>query len=203
MKSLRTKLRAMRPWRIAGALAAALESRANAALYRHDGVTIFAGGGAGIGVDDLPALLLFTSPQWWCTRQAFLARALARLEKAEHVYTFVRDGKLRVWGWVAQDQRSAAIAGLSEQLPPGHGCMVVHGFEAEHDAPEALVEAVFRQIVADAMKQCPGRALYVFVEPRSCLTGYLLKRNGFAPVSSLRYRRFVALSRKAVQCEAA
>src|SRR6185369_14643848 len=98
MKSLRTKLRAMRPWRVAGALAAALESRANAALYRHDGVTIFAGGGAGIGVDDLPALLLFTSPQWWCTLQAFLARALARLEKAEHVYTCVRDGKLRVWG---------------------------------------------------------------------------------------------------------
>ena len=70
--------------------------------------------------DSLEDLLGYEPAEMWQSRQRFASTSLARLKAGQHVYTYVEEGRLLHYGWLAErpDQSLLSESCQSFALPP-------------------------------------------------------------------------------------
>ena len=98
-------------------------------LYIHAGPhlgTNAAGSAVPISRDSLEDLLAYEPVAGGPSRRAFLSAALARIEEGQHVYTYAEGGRLRHYGWLAEEPTDELTARTLRGLPTPAKTALVH-----------------------------------------------------------------------------
>ncbi len=197
VKAVTGKLTKMRPRDILPGALQLIYSRRETQIYKHDGATMSSFESSAIQKDKLSDLLNFGATHWRESRQDFLSAALHRLEKGEHVYTYVRDGKLLGYAWLLENQTKVPLPDVGQEFVCPEGSAVLYGFYAHPTLRgDSLSEKALQQMLADATGRSPGRPVYACVSADSGLTESAMERNGFRRESSYRHSRFLTSVRR-------
>jgi CelD/BcsL family acetyltransferase involved in cellulose biosynthesis/RimJ/RimL family protein N-acetyltransferase len=124
-RAVRHKAALVRAGGIAGSLWRRLRrygyERREYRVYRYAPAAVPKPVAAAMRRDCLRDLILYAPTESWQPRlDEFLRTAAERLEKGEHVYTLVQDGRLACWGWMIEQQAQAFISevGQTLEMPP-------------------------------------------------------------------------------------
>lgn len=93
--------------------------------------------GSDVRKDSVADLLDFAAPDHLDGTQRFFADALRRLEGGEHVYTLVRDGRLRQYVWVNENPQNSLQAPTYGRFQPPEGAALLYDIFADSRSPGA------------------------------------------------------------------
>jgi RimJ/RimL family protein N-acetyltransferase len=147
--------------------------------------------------DHLEDLLLYDEAgRSGLSKQAFLADALERLERNEHVYSLASGGRLNYCSWLAEQASEIALskAGLRYQIPEKSAAL--YHFSASPVAGgEDLFEPALRQMLADLRQSEAIQQAYVFILADNAPARQAVEQLGFEYQRSVFYTRILGASR--------
>jgi CelD/BcsL family acetyltransferase involved in cellulose biosynthesis/RimJ/RimL family protein N-acetyltransferase len=130
--------------------------------------------------DALQDLLAFDSPPGWSTREEFLSRALARLQKDHHVYTRVEDGRLVHYGWMAEAQERADLSEVGQQIALPPGAVVLYEYFTHPEARgRRLYQHSLRQMLEEAAAASEAEWIYIWVLADNAASRHVIEKAGF------------------------
>src|SRR5262249_16536999 len=112
------------------------------------------------------------------------------VEKAQHAYTVVLDGRLIHWGWFVENQKENFLDEVQQtfQLPPSTG--VLFDFYTHPDfRRRGYYERTLRQMIHDA-NGTKLTQLYIFVDATNWASRSVIEKVGFIYRFSFWKRRF-------------
>lgn len=119
-------------------------------------------------------------------RRAYLAEALRRLERGEHVYTRVEGGRLVHFGWLSPQKKEALLADVGQRVRFAEPAALLHDFYT-HPARRGrgICQSSLRHVLADAA-QIPGaRVAYAAAPAQGVAAIRALENVGFTHVGTL------------------
>jgi CelD/BcsL family acetyltransferase involved in cellulose biosynthesis/RimJ/RimL family protein N-acetyltransferase len=135
--------------------------------------------------------------RWQPTTTAFLRSAMERLENGEHCYTYVEDGVLAHYGWLAERQESTFMEEVRQswRLPPGSA--VLYGFYTHpRFRGRGLYASALRRMIKDAAT-IPGLGeIYIGVRADNGPSRRVIEKVGFLYDRSFYARRRLASVRR-------
>jgi RimJ/RimL family protein N-acetyltransferase len=135
--------------------------------------------------------------RWQPTTTAFLRSAMERLENGEHCYTYVEDGVLAHYGWLAERQESTFMDEVRQswRLPPGSA--VLYGFYTHpRFRGRGLYASALRRMIRDAAT-IPGLGeIYIGVRADNGPSRRVIEKVGFVYDRSFYARRRLASVRR-------
>ena len=128
--------------------------------------------------DCLQDLLLFEPVEPWQPPQhEFLREAARRLKDGYHVYTYVLDGRLVHYGWLAEKQENYPITeGPAFTLPP-NSVLLFDFYTHPHYRGKGLYTKSLRQMFVDAAAE--KQHIDIFVLKNNAAEGRVIETAGF------------------------
>jgi len=134
-------------------------------------------------VDDL---LAFEPSEIWQSHSGFLAESLRRLERGDHIYTLVENGRLVHFGWLSQCQQKATFPEVGQEIwfPPGTA--VLYDFYTDPGARgRGLYRASLSQMLQDAAAGLGRQLIFIAVEADNHPSRHVIEKLGFSYAFSL------------------
>lgn len=120
------------------------------------------------------------SELWQPPVPAFLRMAMERLERGEHVYTCVRDGRLACVGWLIEQADTMLIPELQQTVSyPAGSSLIYDGYTDPRYRRLGLYSALIRQAAADTAAEPATRAIYMSVLAHNPVSRHAVERAGF------------------------
>ena len=192
LKELLPKLRRIRPQQIALRVIGAIYEHAELRIYRQSVKAAEAlSTNRLMDKDNLSDLLNFEPLDRWQSKQSFLAGALYRLEKGEHVYTYAREGRLLHYGWLIENQQKAFLTKVQQEFVFPEGSTLLYDFYT-HPAAQGhgLYQMSLKQMLSDAAQSPATTHVYTPVSASDRAASQVIESIGFDYQCSLRYSRF-------------
>lgn len=149
-------------------------------------------------IDSAEDLLLFDSAAVGCRRQDFLAAALERLERGQHCYTIVENGRLVHYGWRAAKQASSFFTEVQENYEYSPAGDVLYDFFTH---PSARGRGLYQQTLAFLLRnqtprqdgpdagECPVTYISALASNESSI--HVIEKLGFEYVESITRNTFL------------
>jgi len=142
--------------------------------------------------DRLGDLVCFEPSQPWQDKQAFLAEALARLERGEHVYTYVDGGRLLHSGWLIDRQAKGFMTEVQQEYHYPEGSSVLYDFYTHPECRgRGLYQACVQQMLGDVAALPGTRFVYISALSRNHASIHVIEKLGFQLVCTLSRRRLL------------
>lgn len=130
--------------------------------------------------DSLADLLRYAPAEGWQTKQAFLSRALARLEDGEHVYTITEGERLLHYGWLREQADKTFSTEVRQELRFPQGSAYLHDFYTfPHARGRGLDQQVLCQILADLGAYPEVKRAFIGVLADNGPTKHVIEKMGF------------------------
>jgi len=142
--------------------------------------------------DHLEDLLRYEPPKGGQSKQAFMAEALERLERNEHIYTFAEGGRLIYCGWLAEQASEIFLSEAGPRYPvPDNSAALYRFYTGPAAGEEDLFEQVLRQMLADVRESQASQQAYVFIPADQAAARLVVEGLGFEYQSSIIFTRFL------------
>jgi CelD/BcsL family acetyltransferase involved in cellulose biosynthesis len=114
--------------------------------------------------DSVSDLLDFAPPNRLDGTERFFADALRRLESGEHVYTLVRDGRLRQYVWVTENSKNSLLAPTYGRFRPPEGSALLYDIFTDPDSSSVeSLHAPLARALSDVRTASAERQVFVAV----------------------------------------
>jgi CelD/BcsL family acetyltransferase involved in cellulose biosynthesis len=116
--------------------------------------------------DCLEDVLKFQPTKSWYPHQYFLSQALRRIEKGNHIYTYVEQGQLLLYGWSVEQPNKVFFPEVEQELNFSSGSALLFDFYT-HPALREREHEVFRNflqtMLSDTMASGDIKQIYITV----------------------------------------
>lgn len=131
--------------------------------------------------DCLPDLMVYQPAEAWQLRfSAFLKRVLAGLERGNHVYTRVEDGRLVHYGWLIERQQKSHLSEVGHDfyLPP-ESAVLADFYTHPAARGKGLYQHSLRQMVHDASLITGTKHIFIGVLADNFPSRHVIEKVGF------------------------
>jgi GNAT superfamily N-acetyltransferase len=131
------------------------------------------------------------------SRDACLKEWRDRLDRGEHVYTHVEDGRLANYGWMIERQKIAHLGWTKQTLEMPDDCAVIYDF---YTIPEYRNRNFYQQLLMHSLQDAariPGtRWIYIGVKADDKVPRWWVERTGAEYCESYFYNRVLWREKK-------
>lgn len=144
----------------------------------------------------LDDLMNFAPVEHWQDRQKFLSESLRRLERGNHSYTRVENGRLVHFGWLHENQKDAIFPEVGQRLRLPEGTAVLYDFYTDPAARgKGLYKAAISQILHDTSDIAGTQRMIIAVLANNTASRRAIERLGLIYTFSLHRSIFFGKSR--------
>ena len=181
-------------------LSRAVWEKAELRIYRYTTGSLLSASYSGqMKKDYLPDLLKFDPAESSQTKGSFLAEALQRMERGEHIYTFASGERLLYYGWISERQGEFFLTEVQHRFQYPDKSAVLYDFYIHPQAGGYdFYQESLQQILSDVNK-CGG-VKWVYISIREDNGPFLLTLDkiGFEHQCSLFYYRVLGFIKKGI-----
>ncbi len=146
--------------------------------------------------DSLRDLLCFVPAEAWQSRDAFLSRALARIEGGESAYTISVGGSLATSGWVTRQNRSYSTE-VEQVIEFPEGSVALYDFYTHPDMRgRGFYRSVIEQMLRDVFSDPSVGYAYISVLADNFASRHVVESVGFEYQGSLYWESRFGRQRK-------
>lgn len=147
--------------------------------------------------DYLPDLLKFEPAESWQTKEAFMAEALQRLERGEHVYTYASDECLLHYGWLIEQQQESFFTEVQQRFQYPEKSAVLYDFYTHPAARgRGFYQKNLKQMLGDVGKLKDVKHVYISVLSDNGPSRHVIEKLGFEYQCSLFHSSIFGSSKK-------
>jgi hypothetical protein len=142
--------------------------------------------------DNLSDLLRLEPNELGINRKDFLRHCLERLEKGEHVYTFLNNNKLIYFGWMLGGQKEIFFKEVEQVFTYSNGDVMLYDL---YFHPEVIkrntLQNGLNQMLMDAQRMSPNKYIYLATSFNNHDIKQTLINLGFRYQNSLQYSKLL------------